>query len=135
MSRGPAPVALNADTVRQALAFAAGQEAPGPATLLAEGMLLAAALSRLKAVAAMLLLGVGLFAAAGVLAQSKPSSMVKLAPRRMFCGATLVPVIVTWPLPTSPCLSLTVRVTRYLPSSSGVKRNVPRPAARRTPRR
>src|SRR5262245_5505383 len=72
VSRGPVPAALAAATVRQALAIAAGQEASGPATLLAEGVLRATTLGRLKAAAALLLLGMGLFAAAAVLAQSKP---------------------------------------------------------------
>src|SRR5206468_4475958 len=65
LSRGPVPAALTVATVRQALAFAAGAGAPGPAALLAEGVLRATALSRLKAVAALLLLGLGLFVAAG----------------------------------------------------------------------
>jgi RNA polymerase sigma factor (sigma-70 family) len=71
LSRGAAPAALTAATVRQALAFAAGERTSGPATLLAEGVLRAVAGSRLKVTAALLLLGVGLMAAAGVLAQSK----------------------------------------------------------------
>jgi RNA polymerase sigma factor (sigma-70 family) len=74
LSRGPAAAALTAATARQALAFAAGSGASGPAALLAEGVLLAAGLSRLKAAAALLLLVAGLFAAAGVLAQSKPGT-------------------------------------------------------------
>src|SRR6516162_11076420 len=60
LSRDPAPAALTAATARQALAFAAGQEAPGPATLLAEGVLRATTLGRLKVAVALLLLGVGL---------------------------------------------------------------------------
>jgi RNA polymerase sigma factor (sigma-70 family) len=74
LSRSPAPAALIAATARQALAFAAGQEAPGPAALLAEGVLRATAMSRLKAVAALFLLVAGLIAAAGVLAPSKPDT-------------------------------------------------------------
>jgi RNA polymerase sigma factor (sigma-70 family) len=77
LSRGPAPAALIAATARQALAFAACQEAPGPATLLAEAMLRAAALSRLKVAAALVLLGVCLFAA-GVLARPKPDPAAPL---------------------------------------------------------
>jgi RNA polymerase sigma factor (sigma-70 family) len=72
LSRGPAPAALTAATARQALAFAAGAGAPGPAALLAEGVLRATALRRLKAVAALVLLGAGLLAAAGMLAAPKP---------------------------------------------------------------
>src|SRR5262245_34038456 len=64
-SRGPAPAALTAATARQALALAAGQQVPGPAALLAEEVLRAAARSRLKLAAALVLLGVGLIAAAG----------------------------------------------------------------------
>jgi RNA polymerase sigma factor (sigma-70 family) len=78
--RGPAPAALTAATARQALAFAAGQEAPGPAALLAQGVLRATALGRLKAAAVLLLLGVGLITAAGVLAQPKPGTAAPPAP-------------------------------------------------------
>src|SRR5262245_38442529 len=72
LSRGPAPAALTAATTRQALAFAAGHGAPGPAVLLAEGVLRSAALGRLKVAAALFLLVVGLLAAAGVLAPPTP---------------------------------------------------------------
>jgi hypothetical protein len=76
LSRGPAPAALTAATARQALTFAAGAGAPGPAALLAEGVLRATALSRLMVAAALFLLGVGLIAAAGVLARPKPGTAV-----------------------------------------------------------
>ncbi len=74
LSRGAAPAALAADTARQALAFVAGAEAPGPATLLAEGVLRAMGLGRLKVAVALLLLVVSLVAAVGVLAQPKPGT-------------------------------------------------------------
>jgi RNA polymerase sigma factor (sigma-70 family) len=80
LSRGAAPAALSAATARQALAFAAGQEATGPATLLAESVLRATALSRWKAAALLILLGVGLIAAAGVLAQLGPDAAAPPAP-------------------------------------------------------
>jgi RNA polymerase sigma factor (sigma-70 family) len=70
LSRGSAPAALADAAVRRALAFAAGESAPGSATLLAEGVLREAALGRLKVAAALVLLGVGLIAAAGVAASS-----------------------------------------------------------------
>jgi WD40 repeat protein len=73
LSRGTAPAMPAAPTVRAALAFAAGQGEPGGATLLAEGVIRGAALGRWK-VAALVLLGVGLAAAAGVLAQPEPGT-------------------------------------------------------------
>src|SRR5262249_54605211 len=79
LSRGPAPAALTAATARQALAFVAGAAAPRPVALLAEGVLRAMTGSRLKVVAALLLVGVALIAAAGVLAQSNPDPAAPLA--------------------------------------------------------
>jgi RNA polymerase sigma factor (sigma-70 family) len=74
VSRSAAPAVPTAATVRLALAFAAGEKSSQPAVLLAEGVLMGTAASRLRLVAALLLLGVGLAAAVGVLAQSRPGA-------------------------------------------------------------
>jgi RNA polymerase sigma factor (sigma-70 family) len=73
VSRGTALALPAAPTIRAALAFAAGQGQPGQATLLAEGVIRGAIPGRWK-VAVLLLLGVGLAAAAGVLTRPKPAA-------------------------------------------------------------
>jgi RNA polymerase sigma factor (sigma-70 family) len=73
LSRGTAPAMPAAPTVRAALAFVAGQGQPGRAALLAEGVIRGAILGRWK-VAALVLMSVGLAAAAGVLARPKPAA-------------------------------------------------------------
>jgi RNA polymerase sigma factor (sigma-70 family) len=74
LSRGGASALRTDATVRLALAFAAGDRPSQPATLLAEGVLTGAAASRFQLVAALLVLGVGLVAAAVGLARSGPSA-------------------------------------------------------------
>jgi RNA polymerase sigma factor (sigma-70 family) len=73
VSRGTAPAVQAAPTVRAALAFAVGHGQPGRATRLAEAVLRGAVLGRWKVAAALLLLSVGLAAAAGILARPKPA--------------------------------------------------------------
>jgi RNA polymerase sigma factor (sigma-70 family) len=80
VSRGTAPAMPAAPTVRAALAFVAGRGQPGPATLLAEGVLGGAISGRWKAAAALMLLGVGLAAAVGMLARPKPAAPATAPP-------------------------------------------------------
>jgi RNA polymerase sigma factor (sigma-70 family) len=80
VSRGTAPAVPAAPTVRAALAFVARRGQPGRATLLAEGVIRGAILGRWKVAAALLLLSVGLAAAAGILARPKPAAPATAPP-------------------------------------------------------